>query len=225
MKTVTRISTGLFRVSFALAAVAASGSMTMATAFTPSAAAAAGCADFDVVIARGTNEAGALGVVVGGPVYRALQQKLDGSTSAYRVDYPASFDQPASVQAGNRDLVEHVTKQAASCPGQRFILVGYSQGANVVDNSIGISSDGAKVGGPIVATLPASVEPKVTALLLFGNPIRSIGREVTGTYGTRTFDSCAVGDPICERGGTNMRAHMSYGAEASAAAEFAAERG
>nr|WP_246461802.1 cutinase family protein [Nocardia transvalensis] len=217
-------TTGQFRTSLAFGAAVAAAALASAAPVAPTASAAPACTDFDVVVARGTNEAGTLGAVVGGPVYRALQDTLHGSTSSYRVDYPASFNQPASVQAGNRDLVAHVTKRAAACPGQRFILVGYSQGANVVDNSAGISSDGAKVGGPIVATLPASVEPKVIALLLFGNPIRSIGREVTGTYAARTFDSCAVGDPVCERGGKNMMAHMSYGSEARAAAEFAAER-
>ena len=99
---------------------------------------------------------------------------------------------------------------------------GYSQGANVVDNSMGISSDGALVGGPIVATIPASVQPKVAAVLLFGNPIRAIGKSVTGTYAARTDDFCANGDPVCQAGGTNPAAHLSYGNDASAAAAFAA---
>ena len=73
------------------------------------------------------------------------------------------------------------------------MLVGYSQGANVVDNSIGVSSDGAVVGGPIVATIPAEPAPRIAAVLLFGNPIRAIGRQVTGPYQSRTKDYCAAG--------------------------------
>lgn len=118
-------------------------------------ASAAPCSDIDVPVARGTGEPGTLGLIVGDPVFSAVQNRLrPRSVSGYRVDYPADLGEPASVQRGNTDLVNHVRSQAAACPSQRFVLVGYSQGANVVDNSIGISSDGAIVGGPIVATIP-----------------------------------------------------------------------
>src|SRR5262245_866988 len=81
-----------------------------------SAASAATCADIDVSVARGTFEPGALGWFVGDPVYSAVQSRLQPrSTSSYAVNYPASLSQPASVQQGNRDLVNHVTSQAAAC--------------------------------------------------------------------------------------------------------------
>jgi cutinase len=192
-------------------------------AVTATPAAAAPCTDIDVVSARGTGEPGSLGIIVGNPVYSALRSEIRGqSLTSYAVDYPADVS-PGSASEGNADLVEHVRSQAASCPNQKFILVGYSQGANVVDNSIGISSDGAAVGGPIVAQIPASVEPRVAAVLLFGNPIRAIGRSVTGTYAVRTLDICAQGDPVCG-GGANILAHLSYGDNAEQAAEFAADR-
>ncbi|GAB3965019.1 hypothetical protein GCM10029978_026810 [Actinoallomurus acanthiterrae] len=208
----------------AVVALAAGGVAATATATT---ARAATCADVDVVVARGTFEPGTLGLIVGDPVYSAVQQKVTSkTTSSYPVNYPANLDvysNPNSAQKGNADLVDHVTKQAAACPNQRFILVGYSQGANVVDNSIGISSDGAVVGGAIVATIPASIEPRVAAVLLFGNPIRAIGKSVTGTYASRTDDFCANGDPVCGAG-TDVSAHLSYGNDAGTAATFAAAR-
>ncbi|SFW85025.1 cutinase family protein [Amycolatopsis australiensis] len=188
-------------------------------------ASAAPCADVDVPVARGTGEPGTLGVIVGDPVYQAVQNRLrPRSTSSYRVGYPADLGEPASVQKGNTDLVNHVKTQAAACPQQRFVLVGYSQGANVVDNSIGISSAGAVVGGPIVATIPDELAPRIAAVLLFGNPIRAIGRQVTGTYQSRTEDYCASGDPICQPGGLDILAHLSYGADAADAAGFAASQ-
>jgi cutinase len=190
----------------------------------PVTTAAAACADVDVPVARGTGEPGTLGLIVGDPVYSALQRHIAGhTTSAYRVNYPASVA-PGSASQGNADLVQHVTSQAAACPNQRFVLVGYSQGANVVDNSIGISSNGAVVGGPIVATIPTSLQPRITAILLFGNPIRAIGRSVTGPYASRTLDLCAAGDPICQPGGANILAHLSYTQNADQAATFAAGR-
>ena len=186
-------------------------------------ASAAACTDIDVSYARGTFEPGSLGFIVGDPIYSAVQSRLQPrSVSSYQVNYPADLNEPASIQQGNRDLVNHVTSQAAGCPRQRFVLVGYSQGANVVDNSIGISSDGVIVGGPIVATIPASIASRVAAILLFGNPIRSDGRSVTGLYESRTKDYCADGDPICQFLGTNPLAHFSYGGNAADAAEFVA---
>ncbi|MEV5437627.1 cutinase family protein [Streptomyces sp. NPDC052682] len=209
------------RIRLCLAALSLVGGAGLATLSAPTASAAA-CTDIEVVAARGTFEPGTLGFIVGDPVYSALKKKISGkSLSSYAVNYPADLS-PTSAAQGNADLVNHVRNQAASCPNQRFVLVGYSQGANVVDNSIGISSAGAVVGSPIVATLPASVEPKVAAVLLFGNPIRALGKSVTGTYQSRTFDICAKGDPVCERGGGDTLAHLGYSDDADEAAAFAA---
>ncbi|MET9088607.1 cutinase family protein [Streptomyces sp. NPDC004237] len=209
------------RIRLCLAALSLVGGAGPASLST-STATAATCTDIDVVAARGTFEPGTLGTIVGDPVYSALQKKLTGKNlSAYKVDYPADLSLTSAAQ-GNADLVNHVTGQAVACPNQRFVLVGYSQGANVVDNSIGISSAGALVGSPIVATIPAALEPRVAAVLLFGNPIRALGKSVTGTYQSRTIDFCAQGDPVCENGGDDVLAHLGYTADADAAAAFAA---
>jgi cutinase len=209
------------RIRLCLAALSLVGGAGLAT-LSATAASAATCSDLDVVAARGTFEPGTLGLIVGDPVFSALQKKITGKTlSSYVVNYPADLSL-TSAATGNLDVVNHVNAQAAACPNQRFILVGYSQGANVVDNSIGISSAGAVVGSPIVATIPAAVEPRVAAVLLFGNPIRALGKSVTGTYQSRTIDFCANGDPICQNGGTDVGAHLGYTADADAAATFAA---
>ena len=209
------------RIRSCLAALSLLGGVA-AAGLTASAASAAACSDIDVVAARGTFEPGTLGLIVGDPVYSALQRKLTGkSLSSYKVNYPADLSLTSAAQ-GNADVVNHVKSQAAACPNQRFVLVGYSQGANVVDNSIGVSSAGAVVGSPIVATIPAALEPRVAAVLLFGNPIRALGKSVTGVYQGRTVDFCAHGDPICENGGGDVLAHLGYTANADAAATFAA---
>ncbi|MEU5636313.1 cutinase family protein [Streptomyces rishiriensis] len=211
------------RIRSCLAALSLLGGVAAAGLTAPSASAAA-CSDIDVVAARGTFEPGTLGLIVGDPVYSALQRKLTGKNlSSYRVNYPADLSLTSAAQ-GNADVVNHVKSQAAACPNQRFVLVGYSQGANVVDNSVGVSSAGAVVGSPIVATIPAALEPRVAAVLLFGNPIRALGRSVTGVYQSRTVDFCAHGDPICESGGGDVLAHLGYTANADAAAVFAAGR-
>ncbi|MFG2576191.1 cutinase family protein [Streptomyces sp. NPDC048481] len=211
------------RIRSCLTALSLLGGVALAGLTAPAASAAA-CSDIDVVAARGTFEPGTLGLIVGDPVYSALQRKLTGKNlSSYRVNYPADLSLTSAAQ-GNADVVNHVKSQAAACPNQRFVLVGYSQGANVVDNSIGVSSAGAVVGSPIVATIPAALEPRVAAVLLFGNPIRALGKSVTGAYQSRTVDFCAQGDPICQNGGGDVLAHLGYTANAEAAAVFAAGR-
>jgi cutinase len=205
-----------------LAATLLAGGLATATG-TVTVAHAATCSDVQFVDARGTGEPGTLGLIVGDPVYSALQQRVTAkSWSAYAVNYPADLS-AGSASQGNTDLVEHLKSQAAACPSQTFVLGGYSQGANVVDNSLGISSNGAVVGGAITETIPSAIEPKVKAVLLFGNPIRAIGRSVTGTYQARTLDLCATGDPVCGNG-VNVLAHLSYGSNAGQAATFAAAR-
>jgi len=204
--------------SFAVVVALLAGGM---VAVVPSAAAAP-CTDIDVVSARGTFEPGTLGIIVGDPVYSAIQRRLTGrSTTSYAVNYPADLS-PTSATQGNVDLVNHVTRQASSCPNQRFVLVGYSQGANVVSNSIGVSSAGAAVGAPIAATIPASVGSRVAAVLVFGPPIGALGKHITGTYQSRTKEYCALNDPVCQPGGLDPLAHLTYSGSADNAAAFVA---
>jgi cutinase len=194
-----------------------------AVAASPAANAAA-CSDVEVVVARGTSEPGELGIIVGDPVFSAIQRRASGATlTSHAVDYPASLS-PTSPTDGNRALVEHVSSQAEECPDQRFVLVGYSQGANVVGNSLGISSQGAAVGGPVVATIPAEVQPRVEAVLVFGYPLRKLGRGITGAFAERTLDLCADRDTVCDPRGASVLAHLSYTGDAGEAAEFAVDR-
>ncbi|MBP2326081.1 cutinase [Kibdelosporangium banguiense] len=204
--------------SFAVVAALLAGGVVAAAA----PASAAPCTDIDLVSARGTGEPGTLGVIVGDPVNSAVKGKLNGkSISAYPVNYPANLDLTSATK-GNIDLVNHVTSQAASCPNQRFVLVGYSQGANVVSNSIGVSSAGAAVGAPIAATIPASIEPRVAAVVVFGPPIGALGKHITGVYQGRTKEFCASQDPVCVNGASNVLAHLLYFLDADNAATFIA---
>lgn len=174
------------------------------------------CSAVDVVVARGTDEPGTLGAEVGDPLFAALQRLAPITLSAYRVNYPATLDEPASVEQGSTDLVRHVTRQAARCPQERFVLVGYSQGAYVVDSVLGAALP---LGLP---TMPAWISVRVASVLLFGNPMRDIGVAVGSSYRDRTADFCINGDPICQLGGTDPAAHLEYGIDIIPAAAFAA---
>ncbi|NNH70766.1 cutinase family protein [Nocardia uniformis] len=176
------------------------------------------CADVDVVVVRGTGEPGWLGDVVGNPLYGMLQDRLPVSTSAYPVAYPA--DHSFNLGAGTQNLVGHLNYQAATCPGQRFVLVGYSQGAAVVHAALGT---GAVNWYPGRVQLPGDIAWRVSAVLLFGDPMRAIGWGVPGEYAGRTGNWCTGGDPICG-GGANAASHVAYGHSFVAAANFAADR-
>ncbi|MGV9679898.1 cutinase family protein [Nocardia sp. NPDC003482] len=178
------------------------------------------CADVDVVVARGTGETGYLGGEVGDPLYGVLRDRLPASTSAYRVEYPADLADPRSVGAGSSDLVAHLANQAARCRGQRFVVVGYSQGAAVVHTALGT---GPTLGVPGGVRLGDDLGGRIAAVLLFGDPMRLIGWNPPDAYLWRTGNYCTAGDPVCA-GGLNPAAHVAYGADFAAAANFAADR-
>ncbi|MFC6010664.1 cutinase family protein [Nocardia lasii] len=170
------------------------------------AAMAQNCAAIDVVIARGTHEPGYLGAVIGDPLYAALSSQLPVRTSAHRVEYPADLLVPSSVSDGTRAMTTHVLAQAAACPDQRFVLVGYSQGAAVTHGVLGTH---AMMLLPGMWVLPPEVSWRVVAVLLFGDPLRLVGGTVQPWYADRTANYCAAGDPVCA-GGIFPAAHGTY---------------
>jgi cutinase len=205
------------------AGIAASLLLTAATAAVPSAHAQTayaqnGCAAVDIVVARGTGESGYLGAQVGDPLYAQLRQTLSVSSTAYRVNYPATLA-VSSPGAGVRNLVAHLSEQAAACPNQRFVVVGYSQGAFVVQDALG-----AGIRLPGTTTVAARPASRIAAVLLFGDPIRLLGRAVHGPWAGRIDDVCATGDPICQLGGLNPAAHVRYAYDLRSAADYAASR-
>lgn len=86
------------RIRLCLAALSLVGGAGIATLTAPTASAAT-CSDIDVVAARGTFEPGTLGLIVGDPVFSALQRKLTGKTlSSYAVNYPADLSLTSAAQ-------------------------------------------------------------------------------------------------------------------------------
>ncbi|WP_295696258.1 cutinase family protein [Lapillicoccus sp.] len=186
-------------------------------------ASAVTCSSIDVVFARGTGERQGLGSV-GGPFTSDVTSDLSGrSVSSYAVVYAAATNQ-SSAGAGSTDLVNHVQSVAASCPGTRFVLGGYSQGATVVDKALGLQTTTGGAG----TVLPSALAPKVAAIVVFGNPLglqRQTIETASATYGARAKSYCNTGDPVCGNG-NNFAAHLQYVSNGSAAAgaQFAATK-
>ena len=173
---------------------------------------AVSCPDIELVFARGTSETAGIGRV-GQALSDQLRTNLgDRTLGVYAVNYPASYDflaaSDGALDAGNR-----ISSIAESCPGTRFVLGGYSQGAAVVDMLMGIPPLGNKVGEVGSAPpLPFSLADRVAAVAVFGNPSTKFGNPVTNAaapFVGKGIDLCADGDPICSQG-RNPFAHTSY---------------
>ncbi|PWW55554.1 cutinase family protein [Actinokineospora spheciospongiae] len=197
-------------------ALAAAGALavTGALAATPlvgGAAAAEGptCSSLHLVIARGTTEFGPYGFIVGDNLFPAVKAKVPDATAA-AVDYPANFD-ASSPRLGNQAVVDHLTTRSAQCPNERYALVGYSQGAQIVNAALGVDTTGTINGSPPVAVLPQALNPRIASIVFYGNPLKSVSRPVPPAFQDRVLDNCAGGDPVCEAGAFNIIAHLSYG--------------
>jgi cutinase len=178
------------------------------------------CADVEVVFARGTGDLPGLGVL-GTPLVSAIRSALPGRTvNAYGVNYAADASQ-ASAGPGATDMSRHVRTVAAACPGTKFVIGGYSQGATVTDIAIGI-----QFGTSTGEAIPAGLAPRVAAAVVFGNPLGIMHQTITQrspVYGPKTKEFCSQGDPICGNGANSM-AHLQYMTDGSVqqAAQFVA---
>jgi len=186
--------------------LAASIALAQATWALPSASLApAACSPLELVIARGTTEpASPYGIVVGDPLFDALQKQLP-TISGYSVNYPASFA-PDSKVKGAEDVVKHLESQTKSCPDQKYILVGYSQGADVMHGAS--------------ATLNTALFPRIVGIVLFGDP-GNRGPNVKSPLGgtvppfpkdlaEKLMENCAPGDPVCTNSGAKVADHLVY---------------
>jgi cutinase len=123
----------------------------------------------------------------------------------HNVAYPADMKANSKIEGVSKTL-SHVTAQAAACPNQKFVLVGYSQGADVMHSA--------------AVKLPADLHPRVVAVVMFGDP-GNMGPSAKSPLGgtvsvfpralaNRLMENCAKGDPVCGAG-SNILAHLTYG--------------
>ncbi|PPQ99216.1 hypothetical protein CVT24_009235 [Panaeolus cyanescens] len=167
------------------------------------------CADVTVVFARGTFETAPIGTVVGPPFEAALLSALGSKSLNFEgVNYAASlqgFLEGGDPQ-GAATMASDVNTAASSCPSTKIVMAGYSQGAQLVHLA--------------AKQLSSTVQNRVNAVVVFGDPDDNQG--FPGVLNGRSVTFCAVGDDICAGGDVINAAHLSYGADAGAAASFVA---
>lgn len=185
-----------------------------------------GCADVQLVFARGTAEPPGLGAE-GDALLAALRPALGSrSVDSYAVNYPASYNFLTTAD-GADDARDHIAEMTGQCPSTRLVLGGFSQGASAVSMLAGVPPVGQRIGN--LGSAPAldpDLAGKVRAVAVFGNPGNRFNTPLStaGQFAGRAIDLCSPGDPICVVGGRDRDAHHDYTAPPypGQAAEFIA---
>jgi len=167
----------------------------------------AACSDVMVVFARGTTESPPIGTVAGPPLEAALKTQLGSQSLSFAgVDYPASI--PGFLEGGDptgsTTMASDLTNAANSCPNAKIVSVGYSQGGQLVHNS--------------AKQLSANVASRINAVVIFGDPDN--GQAVSGISSDKVKVICHTGDNICAGGDLILPPHLTYGEDATSAAQF-----
>ncbi|MFF4907203.1 cutinase family protein [Streptomyces sp. NPDC001260] len=140
-----------------------------------------------IVYVRGFNEPDKdLGKWAVDPLVKKLQPPANVKT--HTVDWPALPGR--FLDEGNRRLVEYLETEHQQQPDECFVLVGYSLGADVIQDSLG--------AGPHV--ISEGVGLQIRGIELFGNPYRKFDtpRRTPPEYTGRTVDTCNKNDLLCD---------------------------
>ncbi|RTE74241.1 hypothetical protein BHE90_011324 [Fusarium euwallaceae] len=166
------------------------------------------CKDVTVIFARGTSEGGNVGTVAGPPFFQALAKEIGSDRLAVQgVEYPADIGGIMNLGSdGGKKMVAIVEQAYKKCPNTKVVLSGYSQGAMLVHNA--------------AKSLPAATTSKIAAVVTFGDPFKSQGFQGVPEGRCKVF--CRSGDSVCSGSFVITAAHLQYGQDAQAAADFVA---
>ncbi|CAH0022725.1 unnamed protein product [Clonostachys rhizophaga] len=130
------------------------------------------CPGVYVFGARETTASAGYGTSLG--LVNMVLQAYSGSQSA-AISYPACGGQSScggvsydsSVQQGTSAVVSAVTTLNSRCPNTKIVLIGYSQGGQIIDNAL--------CGGQGGATLSGNALKAVKAAIFMGDPHYNVG--------------------------------------------------
>jgi len=169
------------------------------------------------VFARGSMEAAPLGPIVGQKLEAALKKKLPGMQT-FAVGYAASLLTNLSTERTDKASIEEgkkaFEKAASACPNAKIIGGGYSQGAAVMHNTIGLTK-----------SLSDSLKEKIVGIALFGDTRNQQDKGHIPNFPTeRSRVWCNQGDGVCG-GQLNVNAgHMSYASSIDEAADWLVQK-
>ncbi|RDW80912.1 acetylxylan esterase [Coleophoma crateriformis] len=193
------------------------------------------CPNVHVFGARETTASAGLGSA--GTVVNLILAAYSGATSE-AIDYPAAGGTnsayAASVVAGVKAVTSQVTTYAQQCPSTQIVLVGYSQGAQIIDDAMCGGGDTNQGITDTSTPISTSVASLVKAMIWMGNPRNipgasySVGTATADGFDPRTSgfscsyasmiqSYCDATDPYCSDG-TDAATHQGYGSEYGQAA-------
>ncbi|KAF3916334.1 Cutinase [Orbilia brochopaga] len=149
------------------------------------------CADVYVVSCRATLEVVGEGQI--GKVAEYVQHASSQTVERVALEYPAVLEQyPKSAATGAQALKVLLVKQTTQCPRQKIVLLGYSQGAQVIGDAI--SGGGGGQMGDLIPGLDPAIISRITSVVLMGDPRHMAAEEFQ--YGTATTND---GDGVFPR--------------------------
>ncbi len=185
-----------------------------------------GCPDVLIIGARGSGQSsygepvGAMVTAVAGHLSAAGR-----TVDAAALEYPAisvtdSFglvllngDYDRSVADGVAELRRVLASQGERCRRTDIVLIGYSQGAQVIKEALAGSEPGYRIAGVVLLADPTR-DPTQPGVRRFADPSAS---NAAGSFGAIalpgyarpiTIDVCALGDAVCARGRFAFGAHV-----------------
>ncbi|KAI1303999.1 cutinase [Xylaria venustula] len=190
------------------------------------------CSDVYVFGARETTASPGYGTA-GGLVNMVLAA-YPGSQSA-AIDYPAcggqascgGVDYDTSANEGTTAVISAVTALNSQCPDTKIVLIGYSQGGQIMDNAI-CGGDGSTLTGTALAAVKAAIfmgDPHNVAGLPYnvgtctagGFAARPSGFQCSPASPSIIKSYCDAADPYCCNG-NDANVHQGYVTEYGAQA-------
>jgi cutinase len=147
---------------------------------------------------------------------------------SFEAGYPARFDLGDSPRLGVTALLALLEDNAHTRPGQDIVLLGWSQGAQVIGDTLDRPEH--RLAARDAPALSAATAARIAAIALYGNPRFTAGQpynagsfdpSLQGTnprlpgalsqYGNRMRDYCAADDLACQVGpNSTLDGHTSY---------------
>ncbi|PWN17972.1 alpha/beta-hydrolase [Microstroma glucosiphilum] len=164
------------------------------------------CAKYVLIATRGTNEPQAPTAQLTGMSNYTLGNITGGI--AYQTVYPAGDN---TQQIGADDIVRRIEQGLTDCPSQKYVLLGYSQGATAttlaLTNYTNTASAGYKaIAGVLLIGNPAKLSYKISNVDQLGGSLTNSTNGVYSTsqqpipsawYSSKTLDICYVDDLVC----------------------------
>src|SRR5215471_18371234 len=188
--------------------------------------AATTCADVAIITARASTENPGEGIT--GALITQIINSSSQNISRASVNYPATLNNyNNSSLAGINALKTQLTNAVTSCPNQKIVLAGYSQGAHVMLDVLGGGQGGSL--GTATPPLASNIASHVTAVATFGDP-RHVPNQsfnqgtstrngrfprsqtqlnVLAGFASRIHAWCDANDTFCDNG-NSLNVHLTY---------------